>query len=288
MSDPLLTVTGVEAGFGANVVLHGVDLTVEQGSSVGLFGLNGAGKSVTMKVIAGLVAAREGSVTLAGRDITTVSPEERVALGMAYTPQARQLFPKLTVEQNLRLGGYLLRRKSKARYASVVGGIYERFPRLYERRGQLAGSMSGGEQAMLTIGRALASGPRLLLIDEPSAGLAPAVIQDVLVMLQGLRADGMTLVLVEQNISFGFRLVDRAAILQRGQVVYEGDVATLDTAKVAKLLGVGRLLGSHLERAVGKRPRAARAGGSKRAAPNSSRGQEGARAKPVPQAADGE
>ena len=254
----LLSVQGLEAGFGANLVLHGVDLTVDEGTSVGIFGLNGAGKSVTMKVIAGLVPARAGAVSLAGEDITRLSPEDRVAKGMAYTPQARQLFPRLTVEQNLRLGGYLLRRKSKARYAEVVAGVYERFPRLYERRGQYAGSMSGGEQAMLAIGRALASEPKVLLIDEPSAGLAPAVIEDVLAMLQTLRADGMTLVLVEQNITFGFRLVDRAAILQRGQVVYEGDVAHLDTAKVAKLLGVGRLLGAHLERAVGKPERRGR------------------------------
>jgi branched-chain amino acid transport system ATP-binding protein len=251
-AEPLLALHGIEAGFGANLVLHGVDLTVHEGTSVGLFGLNGAGKSVTMKVIAGLVPARDGSVRLAGENVTALSPEDRVALGMAYTPQARQLFPKMTVEQNLRLGGYLLRRRNKARFASVVGEVYERFPILSERRSQLAGSLSGGQQAMLAMGRALVGEPRVLLIDEPSAGLAPAVIEDVLGMLQGLRAEGMTMVLVEQNITFGFRLVDRAAILQRGQVVYEGDVAHLDTAKVAKLLGVGRLLGAHLERALGK------------------------------------
>jgi branched-chain amino acid transport system ATP-binding protein len=248
----LLSLSGIEAGFGANTVLHGVDLAVEAGTSVGLFGLNGAGKSVTMKVIAGLIPARAGVVTLADEDITSLSPEERVARGMAYTPQARQLFPRMTVAQNLRLGAYVLRRKHKERYAEVIGGIYDRFPRLYERREQLAGSLSGGEQAMLAIGRALANEPTVLLIDEPSAGLAPSVIEDVLTMLQRLRAEGMTMVLVEQNITFGFRLVDRAAILQRGQVVYEGDVASLDTARVATLLGVGRLLGAHLERAVGR------------------------------------
>jgi branched-chain amino acid transport system ATP-binding protein len=265
MTDPLLSLTGVEAGFGPNLVLHGVELEVPEGSSIGLFGLNGAGKSVTMKVMAGLVPARAGVITLAGEDITALSPEDRVQRGMAYISQARQLFPRMTVEQNLRLGGYLLRRRDRAKYARVLGGIYERFPRLHERRGQLAGSLSGGEQAMLAIGRALVNEPKMLLIDEPSAGLAPAVIEDVLVMLQRLRADGMTMVLVEQNITFGFRLVDRAAILQRGQVVYEGDVKKLDTAKVAQLLGVGRLLGAHLERAVGRpkkrspRNRAARA-----------------------------
>ena len=174
-----------------------------------------------------------------------------MARGLAYTPQARQLFPRLTVEQNLRLGGYLLRRRDRARYAAILGGVYDRFPRLHERHTQLAGSLSGGEQAMLAIGRALVCEPSVLLIDEPSAGLAPSVIDDVLGMLQGLREEGLTMVLVEQNITFGFRLVDRAAILQRGQVVYEGDVATLDTARVATLLGVGRLLGDHLERAVG-------------------------------------
>ena len=249
---PLLSLRGIEAGFGGNLVLHGVDLDVERGASVGLFGLNGAGKSVTMKVIAGLVPAREGTVTFGEHDITAATPEERVALGLAYTPQARQLFPRLTVEQNLRLGGYLLRRRDKPRFATVVAGIYERFPILYERRPQLAGALSGGEQAMLALGRALVNEPQVLLIDEPSAGLAPAVMETVLEMLQRLRAEGMTMVLVEQNITFGLRLVDRATILQRGEVVYDGQVETLDTARVAKLLGVGRLLGAHLERAVGK------------------------------------
>jgi branched-chain amino acid transport system ATP-binding protein len=248
----LLALAGIEAGFGANVVLHGVDLAVAEGTSVGLFGLNGAGKSVTMKVIAGLVPSRAGRVVLRDHDVTALSPEDRARAGMAYVPQGRQLFPKLTIEQNLRLGGYVLRRHDKARYADVIESVYARFPILRERRGQQAGSLSGGEQAMLALGRALAGDPTLLLIDEPSAGLAPAVIDDVLEMLQGLRADGMTMVLVEQNVSFGFRLVDRAAIMQRGLVVYEGDVASLDTARVAKLLGVGRLLGAHLERAVGK------------------------------------
>src|SRR5207302_7523076 len=119
-AEPLLLLQGVEAGFGANLVLHGVDLTVHEGTSVGLFGLNGAGKSVTMKVIAGLVPAREGSVSLRGQDVTALSPEDRVALGMAYTPQARQLFPRLTVEQNLRLGGYVLRPRDTPRFAALV------------------------------------------------------------------------------------------------------------------------------------------------------------------------
>jgi branched-chain amino acid transport system ATP-binding protein len=250
MTDIALEARDVVAGFGANTVLHGVDLTVERSACVGIFGLNGAGKSVTMKVLAGLVPVRSGTIHAFGDDITHEPPEGRVPRGIAYLPQSRQLFPGLTVEQNLRLGGYVMRRSDKARYAGIVDDVYTRFPRLAERRTQLAGSMSGGEQAMLAIGRALASAPRVLLIDEPSAGLAPAVMDDVLAMLLQLRAEGLTIVLVEQNISFGFRLVERAAIMQRGQVVYEGEVAQLDTARVAELLGVGRLLTSSLTASV--------------------------------------
>ncbi len=248
----MLDVRGLVAGFGSNVVLHGVDLSLEAGSALGLFGLNGAGKSVTMKVIAGLVPSREGTVTFEGNDVTTLQPEDRTRAGMAYLPQARQLFGRLTVEQNVRLGGAILRKRDKARAATVTDELYQRFPRLAERRRQMAGSLSGGEQAMLAIARALAGDPRMLLIDEPSAGLAPAVLDEVFDLLTGLRRDGLTILLVEQNVTFGFRVVDRAAIMQGGVVVYEGDVKRLDTAKVAKLLGVGRLLGTHLERAMGR------------------------------------
>lgn len=246
----MLEVRGLEAGFGNNMVLHGVDLSLERGASLGLFGLNGAGKSVTMKVIAGLIPARAGTVTFDGNVVTGKTPEDRVRAGMAYLPQARQLFGRLTVEQNIRLGGTVLRRHNKRRAADVAAALYARFPRLDERRRQLAGSLSGGEQAMLGIARALAADPQLLLIDEPSAGLAPAVVEEVFGLLARLRADGLTILLVEQNITFGFRMVDRAAIMQGGVVVYEGPVRALDTAEVARLLGVGRLLGKHLERAV--------------------------------------
>jgi branched-chain amino acid transport system ATP-binding protein len=249
----LLTLNGVEAGFGSNTVLHGVDLEVTKGSSLGVFGLNGAGKSVTMKVIAGLVPARDGTVKFRETDVTGMSPENRARMGMAYMSQGRQLFGKLTVEQNIRLGTSVLRKRNRNRSREVVRDVYERFPLLDERRTQQAGSLSGGEQAMLAIGRALASDPEVLLIDEPSAGLAPAVIDTVFGMLQQLRKDGMTIVLVEQNVTFGFRLVDRAAIMQSGRIVYEGAVGALDTPKVANLLGVGRLLGSRLNRVMKER-----------------------------------
>ena len=249
----LLILEGIEAGFGSNTVLHGVDLKVTKGSSTGIFGLNGAGKSVTMKVIAGLVPARGGTVKFRDTDITGMSPENRARMGMAYMSQGRQLFGKLTVEQNIRLGTSVLRKRNRERSREVVREVYERFPLLDDRRTQQAGSLSGGEQAMLAIGRALASDPEVLLVDEPSAGLAPAVVDSVFGMLQQLRTEGMTIVLVEQNVTFGFRLVDRAAIMQGGRIVYEGAVDALDTPKVANLLGVGRLLGSRLNRVMKER-----------------------------------
>jgi branched-chain amino acid transport system ATP-binding protein len=249
----LLELSRVETGFGVKRVLHGVDLSVPKGTAVGVFGLNGAGKSVTMKTVVGLLRCWGGAITFDGRDITRLGPEDRIRAGMAYAPQARQLFPKMTVEQNLRLGGYLLRRSDRRRYTETVDRIYERFPILTERRSQKAGSLSGGERAMLAIARALASDPSLLLVDEPSAGLAPVIVEEVFGLLRQLREEGLTLLLVEQNVTFGLRLVDRAAVMQAGTVVYEGPVHSLDTARVAKLLGVGRLLGSHLERAVGKK-----------------------------------
>ena len=247
-----LTARGVVAGFGDHVVLHGVDLSVAPGEALGIFGLNGAGKSVTMKVLAGLVGARAGSVHLEDRDITRMDAEDRVAAGIAYAPQARQLFADLTVEQNIRLGGYVLRRRDKARAAAVAEALYERFPLLHERRNQKAGSLSGGQRATVTVARALASDPSLLLVDEPSAGLSPVAAQDVFGMLSELRQQGLTIVLVEQNITFGFQLVDRAAILQTGQVIYEGDVASLDRDRVAALLGVGTLLGRELDATVAR------------------------------------
>src|SRR5688500_14930529 len=169
-SDVVLSVEEVTAGFGVTTVLHGVDLVVREGEVAGVFGLNGAGKSVTMKVLAGIVPARTGRVAFLGRDITSSSPEERVRLGMAHVPQGRQVFAALTVEQNLHLGAYTLRRRDPARYSSVLDGVFDRFPLLADRRTQVAGTMSGGQQAALAVARSLMSEPQLILVDEPSAG----------------------------------------------------------------------------------------------------------------------
>jgi branched-chain amino acid transport system ATP-binding protein len=251
----VIELTGIRAGFGAQTVIHGVDLTVPAGQVTGIFGLNGAGKSVLLKVIAGVVPTWSGSVTLAGTDITRLLPERRVALGMSHVPQGRQVFRSLTVEQNLRVGAYTLRRRDKSAYSDRLGQVLDTFPRLGERRGQLAGTLSGGEQAMLAVGRALINDPRVILIDEPSAGLAPAVVEDLLEVLLQVRQLGLTMLLVEQNIRFGLRLADRACLLQKGRIVYSGETADLDQERLATYLGVGRLLSDDL--ATGLRPRSA-------------------------------
>lgn len=242
----LLEVRDVVAGFGSSTVLHGVSFTVEAGETAGIFGLNGAGKSVTMKTVAGVVAPWSGAVMFDGDDITRLTPEARVARGIANVPQGRQVFSELTVEDNLRLGAYTLRRRDRARYRAVLDDIYSRFPVLAQRRSQTAGTMSGGEQASLAVARALMSEPKLLLIDEPSAGLAPLIVGQLYETLQKVRDTGMTMLLVEQNVTFGLQLARSARVMQRGRIVYEGDVETLDRKRMAELLGIGRLLGGHV------------------------------------------
>ncbi|MBV9291804.1 MAG: ABC transporter ATP-binding protein [Frankiales bacterium] len=249
-----LEVTGLRAGFGEQTVLHGIDLAVPDGEVTGIFGLNGAGKSVLLKVIAGVVPAWDGRVVLGDVDVTGLAPERRVGLGMAHVPQGRQVFPSLSVEQNIRVGAYTLRRRDKSRYAANLDRVYATFPRLAERRSQPAGTLSGGEQAMLAVGRALVNDPKIVLIDEPSAGLAPAIVEQLLEVLLDVRRLGLTMLLVEQNIRFGLRLSDSACLLQKGRIVYSGTTAELDQDRLAGYLGVGRLLGSDLAAGLGKQP----------------------------------
>jgi branched-chain amino acid transport system ATP-binding protein len=249
----LLTVRGLTAGFGAQTVLHGVDLDVPAGQVTGIFGLNGAGKSVLLKVIAGVVPTRSGTISLDGADIHKLGAEGRVALGMAHVPQGRQMFRSLTVEQNLRVGAHVLRRRDRAAYADELERVFALFPLLAERRRQMAETLSGGQQAMLAVGRALISRPRIVLIDEPSAGLAPAVVEELLESLLNIRQQGLTMLLVEQNIRFGLRLADTACLLQRGRIVYSGSTADLDSEQLASYLGVGRLLKQDLAFGLGRR-----------------------------------
>lgn len=242
MPDFLLELRDVRTGFGANTVLHNCSYHVAEGEIAGVLGLNGAGKSVSLKVVAGLLPVWAGQVFFNGDEITKLSVEARVARGMGHVPQGRQVFPEFTVGENLRLGAYALRRREKARYKQVLDGIFDRFPILAERKDQLAGTMSGGQQAMLAVGRGLMSEPKLLVIDEPSAGLSPVAAQELFATLQRVHESGVTILLVEQNVTFSLKLANRLHIMQKGQIVYEGDVAHLDTGKVADHLGVGRLL----------------------------------------------
>ncbi|MFN2626749.1 MAG: ABC transporter ATP-binding protein [Mycobacteriales bacterium] len=262
----LLTVDDVYAGFGSTTVLHGLSYSVGRGEIAGIFGLNGAGKSVSMKVLAGIVPARAGRITFAGHDITTLGAEARVRLGMAHVPQGRNVFAGLTVEQNLRLGAYVLRRRDRSRYASALDGVYERFPVLAERRSQIAGTMSGGQQASLAVARALMAEPTLILVDEPSAGLAPKVVEELFATLREVAASGVTMVLVEQNVSFGLRLAETAHILQVGRIVYSGAVSDLDQAQVASYLGVGRLLRAGVATSLTVRKRVAKKRAAKKSA----------------------
>ncbi|MCU1600889.1 MAG: ABC-type branched-chain amino acid transport system, ATPase component [Frankiales bacterium] len=237
-----LQLVEVTAGFGAVTVLHGIDLDVKDGEIAGVFGLNGAGKSVTMKTIAGIVPARSGQIWFDGVDITRLDAESRVEMGMGHVPQGRQVFANLTVEENLRLGAYTLRRRDKSRYPAVLDSVYDRFPVLRERRTQKAGTMSGGQQASLAVARALVNEPRLILVDEPSAGLSPKMQGDLREVLQVVKDSGVTMVLVEQNVAFGLSLVDTANLLQTGVVVHTAPVAELDEDTLATHLGIGRVL----------------------------------------------
>lgn len=238
----LLELHAIEAGFGPTTVLHGVDLAVDEGDFSAMLGLNGAGKSVTMKVAGGQVPARAGKVVFAGEDITALSVEQRVARGMAFVPQGRQLFPQLTVQENLRLGAYLPRRRHRAQSEQRLAGILDRFPRLAERRDQPAGTMSGGEQAMLAVARALMGEPKLLLVDEPSAGLSPLVGSQVFDLLAEVHGSGVAVLLVEQNVPLALKVAAQVNVMQRGRVVYSAPAGHVDQDRLAAELGIGRLL----------------------------------------------
>jgi branched-chain amino acid transport system ATP-binding protein len=261
---PLLEVDGLVAGFGPTTVLHGVSLHVDPAELVCVLGLNGAGKSVTLKVIGGLVPAWQGRVVFNGEDVTSLSVEQRVARGMAFVPQGRQLFPELTIAENLRLGGYLPRKRDRAASDKIAAELFEQFPRLAERKEQLAGTLSGGEQAMLAVGRALMARPKLLLVDEPSAGLAPIIAAQVVDMLEDVARSGVAVFLVEQNVPLALRVAQRAHVMQRGTVVYESDVAGIDQDRLAAELGIGKLLRPSTN---GHRPKARTRSGPRRTRP---------------------
>jgi branched-chain amino acid transport system ATP-binding protein len=238
----LLKVSGLSARYGPVHALRDVSLDVRAGELVALIGANGAGKSTLLRTIAGLLAPTAGRVAVDGRDVTGQAPEALLRAGVALVPERRRIFGDLTVLDNLELGGYALPRGRDfaSRLAAGVEAAYDRFPVLRRRSGQLAGTLSGGEQQMLAIGRALMTGPRLLLCDEPSLGLAPLVVQEIMRLLAALRAAGTTILLVEQNARLALRFADRAYVLEVGRVALSGASADLladDQLKAAYLGG---------------------------------------------------
>jgi branched-chain amino acid transport system ATP-binding protein len=232
-----LNITDVDAGYGAVRALHGVSVRIAQGETVALLGTNGNGKSTLMKCVMGMVRPTRGSVKLAmdgeEHDLTRLSTEEIVNLGVALVPEGRRLFPKLTVEENLLLGAF--RPQARGAIRRNLGFAYEVFPVLAERRRQLAGSMSGGQQQMLAIARALMSAPRLLLVDEPSVGLAPILVSTTITRIRELKErTGLTVLMAEQNFHQAIRIADRGYIIVHGEIVFEGGVQALEQNELVK------------------------------------------------------
>jgi len=221
----LLRLDGVEAGYGDLVAVRGVSLAVEPGEIVALVGANGAGKTTTLRAIAGLLPVRRGTVELEGRRIDGLPPSAIVAGGIAHVPEGRQLFPTMTVLENLELGARTP--PSRARRAATLERVFRLFPRVAERRRQLAGTLSGGEQQMVAIGRALMACPRLLMLDEPSLGLAPVVVTAIFADLAAINRDGVAILLVEQNVLRALRLSGRAYVLDNGTVALHGPSGAL-------------------------------------------------------------
>ena len=222
---PLLALAGVSAGYGSFQALFAVSLAVRAGEAVAVIGPNGAGKTTLMRVISGLLAAACGEVALDGQDLTRLPAHQIVAAGIAHVPENRRLFPRLTVEENLRMGAFV--GAARRHFGERLAWVYELFPRLAERRRQLAGTMSGGEQQMCAIGRALMSRPKLLLMDEPSAGLAPLAVEQVFDLVRRIRGEGFTVLIVEQNVQQVLDLVDRAYLLEAGHIRLSGSAAEL-------------------------------------------------------------
>jgi branched-chain amino acid transport system ATP-binding protein len=234
----VLRLDAVEAGYGDVVAVRSVSLEVRAGEIVALIGSNGAGKTTTLRAIAGLLPLRRGRVELDGRPLAGLGPAAIVQAGVAHVPEGRQLFPTMTVAENLELGART--REGRARRAETLARVFELFPRLAERRAQLAGTLSGGEQQMVAIGRALMARPRLLMLDEPSLGLAPVVVGAIFANLAAINRDGLTILLVEQNVLRALRCSHRAYVLENGVVTLSGASGTLLADERVKRAYLGR------------------------------------------------
>ena len=237
----LLSVTNLHAGYGRAEVLTGLNFTLERGQVVTIIGPNGAGKSTTLNALMAVLPSR-GQVLFDGTDLAEVSLEERVMLGMALVPEKRELFSTMPVEDNLILGGFRAMRLKVPNWRSGLERVYTLFPRLQERRAQLAGTLSGGERQMLAVGRALMSNPKLLMLDEPSLGLAPLVVKDIFRIIAKLRDDGVSILLIEQNARAALEVANHGYVLETGAIALDGPAAELagDPRVIDTYLGAAR------------------------------------------------
>ncbi len=232
----ILEVKDLEVFYGVIQAIKGISFDVGQGEIIALIGANGAGKTTTLHTVTGLIRAKSGAIFYEGKDVTRVPGEKLVQMGIAHVPEGRRVFASMTVLQNLKMGAYT--RKDKGEIAENLNMIYRRFPRLEERKNQLAGTLSGGEQQMLAMGRALMSHPKLIVMDEPSMGLSPIYVNEIFDIIQKINGDGTTVLLVEQNAKKALSIANRAYVLETGKIVLSGDASELmnnDSVKKAYL-----------------------------------------------------
>jgi branched-chain amino acid transport system ATP-binding protein len=233
----MLEIKDLEVGFGGITALKGISLSVAEGEIVTLIGANGAGKTTTLRTVSGLVRPRAGKILVDGQDVTRLSAQARVKRGLVQVPEGRRVFPQMSVLENLELGAYL--RKDAKAVATDLDDVFARFPRLADRRKQHAGTLSGGEQQMLAIGRALMSRPQILLLDEPSMGLAPLLVQEIFSIVSEINAGGTTVLLVEQNANMALQIAHRGYVLETGKIVLAGTAAELTSTDEVKRAYLG-------------------------------------------------
>lgn len=232
----MLEIKDLEVYYGMIQAIKGVSFDVNEGEVIALIGANGAGKTTILHTITGLLSPKKGSVVFEGQDITKIPAHKIVSLGMAHVPEGRRVFAQMSVYQNLKMGAYT--RSSKEEIEASLETVYKRFPRLEERKNQIAGTLSGGEQQMLAMGRALMSQPKIILMDEPSMGLSPILVNEIFDIIQSVSASGTTVLLVEQNAKKALSIADRAYVLETGKIVMSGDAKQLmndDSIKKAYL-----------------------------------------------------
>ena len=236
MNEKLLEIKGLHVNYGAVEAIKGIDLHINRGEVVTILGANGAGKTTTLQTISGLLKASSGSILFDNNDITQTPAHEIVSLGMSHAPEGRRVFGTLSVEENLMMGAYSLKKYD----AQTLDWIYEILPRLYERKQQLSGTLSGGEQQMLAIGRAIMSKPKLLILDEPSLGLAPVLVKVIFKAIKEISKSGVTVLLVEQNAKAALKLANRGYVLELGKITHNGSSEELLTSEVIQEAYLGK------------------------------------------------